>query len=130
MVLPCVMACDGMQCIQQASVVTPVCVVCPLSSECVMYVCMCSCCLQTACTLPQWRSREAVFLPLRSSSARYSLRYIFMFVILALCMYVCMYVHAYVHTFIRVSYYVFILYIHTYICIFCQSWPPSVADNS
>ena len=50
------------------------------------------------------------------------------------CTYVCMYVHAYVHTFIRVSYYVCVhtvhSYIHIYIRIFCQSWPPSVADNS
>ena len=43
-----------------------------------------------------------------------------MHVILALCTYIRTYCTC-IRTFIHVSYYVFILYIHTYVCIFCQS---------
>ena len=140
MVLPCVMVCDDMQCIQQTSVVMPVCVcvVCPLSSECVMYVRMYVFLLPADCLYTAPVEVERGCLPSPEELKRKILVKVHFHDCYIGLMYVCMYVHAYVHTFIRVSYFVFILYIHTYvcmnmymhICIFCQSWPPSVADNS
>ena len=117
MVLPCVMVCDGMQCIQQASVVTPVCV-CGVSfvlrvCDVRMYVFL----LPAECLYTAPVEVERGCLPSPEELKRKILVKVHFHDCYIGLMYVRMYVHAYVRTFIRVSYFVFIMYIHTYVYV-------------
>ena len=121
MVLPCVMVCDDMQCIQQASVVMPVCVcvVCPLSSECVMYICMYVFLLPADCLYTAPVEVERGCLPSPEELKRKILVKVHFHVCYIGLMYVRMYVRTcirpYVHTCVLLCVHTVHSYIHTYL---------------
>ena len=132
MVLPCVMVCDGMQCIQQASVVMPVCV-CGVSfvlrvCDVRMYVFL----LSADCLYTTPVDHERGCLPSPEELKRKILVKVHFHVCYIGLMYVRMYVRTCIRTYVHTCVLLCVHTVHSYIhiCIFCQSWPPSVADDS
>ena len=118
MVLPCVMVCDGMQCIQQASVVTPVCV-CGVSfvlrvCDVRMYVFL----LPAECLYTAPVEVERGCLPSPEELKRKILVKVHFHVCYIGLMYVRMYVRTcirtYVHTCVLLCVHTVHSYIHTY----------------